>query len=284
MNKRKLLFSFDLDGTLLNRENKIHDNIKEQMLIGKKKGHVFVTNSGRGYFQQLNVLKEADSLLDYIIGNNGSVIYDVKRNSFKYLFSLNSDVVLKIYESAKKFTPFVFLHTSEGVFIIRTFDGQNPPHWVLDIETKMKYFGVNWMNYEQGKQIILKTKVVQLNFTSTPEINELIVREILSQFNKEIDHYMTITFNVFSNIDIIGKGASKAVGLDNLAKTLKTPVENVISFGDGLNDLEVLQYSGYSYAMSNAPDEVKKLANEVIGDCDTDTIANIIKEYNENKR
>lgn len=36
--------------------------------------------------------------------------------------------------------------------------------------------------------------------------------------------------------------------------------EEVVTFGDGGNDVEMLQYAGYGFAMANAPEHIKKIA------------------------
>lgn len=36
--------------------------------------------------------------------------------------------------------------------------------------------------------------------------------------------------------------------------------EEVVTFGDGGNDVEMLQYAGFGFAMANAPDRIKEIA------------------------
>ncbi|HBP96280.1 MAG TPA: HAD family hydrolase, partial [Pantoea agglomerans] len=52
----------------------------------------------------------------------------------------------------------------------------------------------------------------------------------------------------------------KAHGLDLLAQRWGIAHDQVLAFGDGGNDLEMLRQSGFSFAMDNAPQRVKQAA------------------------
>ncbi len=60
-------------------------------------------------------------------------------------------------------------------------------------------------------------------------------------------------------VDVMQKGLSKEVGLKVLCKQLDISPDEMIGFGDGRNDLEMLSYVGYPVAVANAVDEIKSL-------------------------
>jgi 5-amino-6-(5-phospho-D-ribitylamino)uracil phosphatase len=55
--------------------------------------------------------------------------------------------------------------------------------------------------------------------------------------------------------------ASKGMALKFLSSYYSIPLCDTIAFGDGMNDLELLSKSHYSFAMKNAPDNVKLTAS-----------------------
>ena len=57
------------------------------------------------------------------------------------------------------------------------------------------------------------------------------------------------------------KGINKADGIQVLLKHLKLPISCTYAFGDGPNDLEMLQYVQYGTAMGNAEQNVLKAAS-----------------------
>ncbi|WP_313654556.1 Cof-type HAD-IIB family hydrolase [Pantoea sp.] len=62
------------------------------------------------------------------------------------------------------------------------------------------------------------------------------------------------------SVDLIVPGNHKAHGLDLLARRWGISHDQVLAFGDGGNDLEMLRQSGFSFAMANAPERVKQAA------------------------
>ena len=61
-------------------------------------------------------------------------------------------------------------------------------------------------------------------------------------------------------LEITQKNIEKYKGINQIAKIENIPNENIIAFGDGLNDLDMLAKCGIGVAMKNALPEVKKVA------------------------
>ena len=62
-------------------------------------------------------------------------------------------------------------------------------------------------------------------------------------------------------IDLIEPGAHKASGLARLAERWHIDPSSCAAFGDGGNDIEMLRWAGHSFAMANAAEEVKEVAD-----------------------
>lgn len=74
------------------------------------------------------------------------------------------------------------------------------------------------------------------------------------------------------------KGTSKAAAISRLAKSLDAG--RIVVFGDNLNDIPMMRIADHSVAMSNAVNEVKEFADEVIGSNENDSVARwIAKDY-----
>jgi Cof subfamily protein (haloacid dehalogenase superfamily) len=81
-------------------------------------------------------------------------------------------------------------------------------------------------------------------------------------------------------LELAPKIISKATGLELLLGELYDfPMENVISFGDNYNDIELLQRSGLGVAVANAREEVLTIANEITGKSVDDGVASAIEKY-----
>ena len=69
----------------------------------------------------------------------------------------------------------------------------------------------------------------------------------------------------FESIDIVLDYVDKGVALVELAKKLGLEMEQVMAFGDNLNDLHMMQVAGQPIAPENARPEILALAKQVIG-------------------
>lgn len=72
--------------------------------------------------------------------------------------------------------------------------------------------------------------------------------------------------------DIVAAGNSKAIGMEALCRRYGIRQEETIAFGDGGNDIEMLQWAGIGIAMGNADDNVKSHADMVTASVDDEGI------------
>jgi Cof subfamily protein (haloacid dehalogenase superfamily) len=72
--------------------------------------------------------------------------------------------------------------------------------------------------------------------------------------------------------DVVPLQGSKAEGIAKVLDVLHLTAEDLMVFGDGLNDLEMFQFAGFSVAMGNACPEVKRLADFVTRPIDEDGV------------
>lgn len=76
--------------------------------------------------------------------------------------------------------------------------------------------------------------------------------------------------NLFS--DLIPKESSKAVGIDHIIRHLGISRDEAMAFGDGNNDIEMLDFVGLGVAMGNAAETVKNHADYVTTTVDEEGI------------
>lgn len=78
--------------------------------------------------------------------------------------------------------------------------------------------------------------------------------------------------------DIMEPEVSKVLGMQKVLEHYGCTMEDVIAFGDSMNDYEILSAAGYSVAMGNAAEELKKIADMVTDDVDKDGIAKALEK------
>lgn len=69
------------------------------------------------------------------------------------------------------------------------------------------------------------------------------------------------------------------MGLTAVIETLNFIGDHLMAFGDGGNDIEMLKLAKYSYAMANAPKNVKAAANYQAKSNDESGVLDVIDNY-----
>ena len=79
--------------------------------------------------------------------------------------------------------------------------------------------------------------------------------------------------------DVVPISGSKAAGVAKVVDQLGLKPENVMVFGDGLNDLELFDYAGISIAMGNSHDKIKEKADYITKTLEEDGIFNALEGF-----
>lgn len=79
-------------------------------------------------------------------------------------------------------------------------------------------------------------------------------------------------------VQVMGRTTSKGAALAEMVKRWDLSLENVVSFGDDVNDVEMIEHCGLGVAMSNAVDEVKAVADMATASNDEDGVALVLEQ------
>lgn len=79
--------------------------------------------------------------------------------------------------------------------------------------------------------------------------------------------------------DIVPEGCSKKTGIIHMLQHFGIRPEEIIAFGDGGNDIEMLEYAGTGVAMGNAADKVKLAADYVTASVDEEGLALALQHF-----
>jgi Cof subfamily protein (haloacid dehalogenase superfamily) len=88
---------------------------------------------------------------------------------------------------------------------------------------------------------------------------------------------IAVSSSVPRNVEINREDATKGRALLALAKHLGLRREQVMAFGDGLNDIAMIENAGVGVAMGNAVDEVRRVADKITATNDEDGVAAVIE-------
>jgi Cof subfamily protein (haloacid dehalogenase superfamily) len=247
----------DLDGTLLNTEKKVSTRNLNAILDCHKNGVKIIFATARPPRAVKTLLPTELLEIGTFVYYNGALI--------------NCNITgLDIHIPIK----------SETLKELLYFCDQTYQHIEISLEVKDEWYSLTEIDYSvitrrKGNPIVKPLK----------ELLELIPTKILvTAFGDHIP--ITNKFSSKLNIvvtdngklmQIMSKEASKERAIKLLCDKYEIGLNQVISFGDDYNDLELLTISGYSVAMGNAIGQLKEIADEVTLSNDQDGVGIVLE-------
>jgi Cof subfamily protein (haloacid dehalogenase superfamily) len=251
---KKIVF-FDIDGTLLDHDKKLPDATKEAIKMLQANGTYVAIATGRAPFMYEGLREELG--IESFVSFNGQ--YVVFENQVIYTNPLNVEKLEELLEdSHKNEHPVVHLNHE-------TMKANHKHHRY--IEESMGSLKFPHPDYSPD---FYKDRDIYQSLLFCPAEEEGFYRDKYKEFT-------FIRWHQFS-MDILPGGGSKAEGIKKMIDRLGFKMEDVYAFGDGLNDIEMLQSVGTGVAMGNAVTEVQKHANMITKPVDEDGIFYGLKE------
>ena len=92
-------------------------------------------------------------------------------------------------------------------------------------------------------------------------------RNVMPHVERELKDYADLAAHMqYSSCDVNIRGINKGYGVKKIIEYLNVPLEDTYAFGDGINDLEMLQSVGHPIIMANCNDELRPFGFEETAD------------------
>lgn len=259
----KGLVLFDIDGTLLDcihGKDKLTNATKESIISLKNRGYYVMIASGRPYSYLSKEIREFN--FDGYILDDGA--YTLCRGKEVSHHPIDSKQLKELYKQAKQANRRTILYTKDKAYLyncdkalleyIKTFTFQ---------EDTMQYID-NLENIEG----VLKLHIQSLN---NEDYHNLLVDNKYFYSANDDNHYLK---------EIYSKQYTKATALLEIIKYLNINIKDTYFFGDGFNDIELMDTVGCAIAMNNASDEVKKHCKYICDSVTNDGVSKFINNSN----
>ncbi len=256
---------FDVDGTLVTHVTHILlDSTVDAIHQLQQQGIKVAIASGRTeYALDKEVLEKVK--FDYLISSNGASVFDVEKQEYLYLHDYPIELVEDLMDKVA---------AVKGGLI---FQYNHAGYCYLDNEG----FGKGFRHYLDlnEEEVIDYTKRQDKHQQELP--NHILARIPDDVFEEFIKQFPQLNFVRFlpEYYDVNAKFINKAFGLNKILTELNFNPEQVIAFGDGQNDIEMLSEVGVSVAMGNGDSNIKAMADYVTTDTDKDGIRNALLHY-----
>ena len=102
---------------------------------------------------------------------------------------------------------------------------------------------------------------------------------ILNAAIKEFGDRLLINSSKPYNVEAVDAHASKGKAVGFLANKYGISLSDTMTFGDNLNDLQMIEVAGMGVAVGNAVDTLKNAADYIAENCEDDGVAKTIRKF-----
>ncbi|MDH6363779.1 Cof subfamily protein (haloacid dehalogenase superfamily) [Enterococcus sp. PF1-24] len=244
------LFAFDIDGTLLNSQKQPLASTKRALQKLREKGHLVTIATGRNRQMSSQVLREL-AFDNYVVCNGAAAFLDHKQIYSNGL--AKPEVQRMVGEMQNREIDTVLIGVDEAVRC-SSYDLEKMQAIVTSFKTDLPKYQKDYSTINDIYQ----------GFAFYDQSLDQTVENLFPDFRFIRWHEEAV--------DVIPKKGSKAASLLFMAEQLGINQKDIIAFGDGENDIEMLTTAGIGVAMGNAEASVQKIADVVTATNDDDGI------------
>lgn len=261
------IIALDLDGTLTDSNKKITPKTKQALNHVAEQGIIIVLASGRPLLgiTKLSEELELSKFGGYILAYNGGQIIDCKTGNVVYEKIIPIHLYSRICELAREYQ----------VEPLAYKDGELFAESDKDVYVQKEAFN-------NSTSITVVDKLEKYIDKEVPKFMVVGDHEKLLALQKQMQSEFGDILNIFFSesyfLEILPEGIEKAKSLDILLSKLGLSSEELLAFGDGLNDIPMLEYAGIAVAMENAYEPVKEVADHITLSNDEDGIAEFLQK------
>lgn len=255
------LIASDMDGTLLNNAGTLPGQFEELFDELQKRDIIFAAASGRQYFTLAKTFEKIKDKMLFIAENGTLIIYKGKEIAVN---ALDLGTARQLIEIGRKIDGAnIVVCTKSGAYVEKA-----DSDFITEVEKYyVKYQVIDDLMKVEGE--VLKVTVCDLKGA---ECNSY-------AYFKYLQEELQICVAGELWLDIMPKGVNKGLAIKKLQQILHIGYEETMTFGDYLNDYEMLESAYYSCAMANAHPKLKKIARYIVKSNEENGVIEKIKEY-----
>lgn len=260
------LLAVDMDGTCLDSQGKMSDKTYEALKRAAEKGIIVVPTTGRN----INILPKKiknEKFYRYVISSNGSLVVDLQADKELFTAYIDSETSCDILRRLKKHLILTAIHANRDFYVNGI---------ILYIGVK-KVLGsdASGLKIVHNLSRLIKKKnayVEEFQLFYRNERYREIIKDIIAPHEE-----VCVAFSK-GYAELFHRDGTKGTALLKLASHLGISPDEIVCIGDEENDISMFEVIGHPYAMGNAIDRLKQLAETVLPTNDEDGVAFAINE------
>lgn len=256
----------DMDGTFLDdRKQFDHEQFDQLLTEFEKRGVHFIVASGRPYVRLKQDFKGFADRMDFVTLNGSRLIIKGK-DAASYPID-RQDVLELIDDVQAEYGKMATMVFEKNIAYL---------HSEVDKDERdfLAYFAGNSDVIDDWNDLP-EEDIYQITFG----MDSKHAADVEEAFNKDHENKISAFASATFAIDVNVKGVSKGSGLERLLAKMGMTGDDLIAFGDGGNDIPMLDFAKYSYAMANGMDKVKKHAKFIAPANTENGVFRVLQKY-----
>ncbi|WP_420621155.1 HAD family hydrolase [Candidatus Poriferisodalis sp.] len=259
------LAAFDIDGTLIGRSGMPTPRTVDALDALDAAGVMTVIATGRPWPQVEPLARRARGM-SYAVCLNGAVVMDARASEQVADRSMTHTEAIEAAEIARKLLPEVRLGLDMA-------DGRHL--WEHNFVPDMPAGLAADLRIDRVDDAIAAVDGPVLTWLVETPGTEMMTA--VGELAPEMPLGTEIRPSGLDLAEIAAAGVNKSTGLEIVCQRYGIKPADVVAFGDGLNDIDMLRWAGRSVAMSNAPPQVRAVADLVAPSNESEGVAVVVE-------
>ena len=273
------IIALDLDGTLLDSQKRLSDVNRAALAAAAERGALVVPTTGR-FFGMMPAAVRDLPFVRYAITINGAQVYDRETDAAIVREEIPLEMAREVMALLDGYDVIYDCYRSNWGWMSEAFKAK-----AEDYATDEHYLRM----IHEFRRPVPELKAHLASTAADGDVQKIMLftrRDAPEGATREIAAVVAarfpelkVTNSTWNNLEINIRTAHKGRALARFAEHLGLSLANCISFGDGANDLTMVEAAGVGVAMANACPEVLAAADYVTASNDEDGVAAALSHF-----
>lgn len=276
------IIALDLDGTLLDSNKRISERNMEALRRAAKEGIEIIPTTGRFYGMLPKEIRDLP-FVRHAITINGAEVHDCVADCSILRDEIPLEMAIRILETLDGYDVIYDCYRRDWGWITESFkdkvENYSPDVHFLKM---LRDFRTPVAELKRHLRDTAADGGVQKIMFFAPNHDRALAAKILGETTPRIKAAfpdIAVTASTWNNVELNISTANKGNAMLRFAETLGLSAENCMAFGDGMNDLSMVEAAGIGVAMGNAVSDVKHAAKWIAPTNDEDGVAEGIEKW-----
>ena len=243
------LLALDLDGTVLDGERQLPDDVSDAITRGHRRGIKVILCSGRMVCSAVPFWRRL-GLDTPIIGYNGACACQPATGEVVFYRPVPLDLTLELVRGARERRLHIHAYIDDEL-------------WVAERNDYVR-------RYERNYRVRARVVGDLEHAISKPSTKVLLVVKpanidrVCEELRERYQGRLFVTQSEDIHVELLNHTVNKGAALQAVAHHLGLEAESAVAVGDGINDMEMLRWAGLGVAVARAKPELRAVADMVL--------------------